>query len=394
MKTDFAILLKYSILFIIIFAVSSIVNAGFDFNSAGFPINRKTQVNSSVTLFNDSAFIIVDTLHFNTDTILDTFPMAGQLSKDGTEFYFSLGDAWLTSHKLFYLERNNPNQSFNSDSIKLLIDTVKLDSSFNVTVMPTAASDKTTYIFVNTLEFWSNNDLYIGYRSSSSSLIDSVRLLSEICDTGRGEAYPWLSPSGLALYFTRGYGFHQDSLFVSRRSSVDDTFGPAVPLNVNNELGNLACWLTDDEREIYFSRRNGSDDFMTTLYYAKRSDGTGPFSKPVPVFRLDTTFISGFSRIGDEAYIWSDKFGWQYLFRLEAFHAIGINSHPWNRTNYANREKNLMDLYRYHDAVYLYNLRGQKVPFTPGKNVPCFKLPNGILLIRLNEYIYKRFSVK
>ncbi|MDD2890140.1 MAG: T9SS type A sorting domain-containing protein [bacterium] len=230
----------------------------------------QTNNNTKTAFFSDTTFALRDTL----DLPPRFTPGPGQLSKDGLKYYVPLKDT-IEYHRLYVMSRNNLNENFDSLSLtKLLGNISKIDTFSNS--QPTVTADEKTMVFTKSWDNnWNNNDLWIAERNSSADPFDSLRPLSEINIPDTADAYPWISPNGLHLYFTQGNYFYMVS-----RTSRDSLFGNKESLTVNFPTNNLCCFLTNNELEIYFK----SD---TTIYYSIRDTAKGNFSTPeaMPEFR-------------------------------------------------------------------------------------------------------------
>jgi hypothetical protein len=158
-------------------------------------------------------------------------------------------------------------------------------------------------VFVRTAEnSWISNDLYIVTRSDTSSPFDSVRSLIELNSPDTADAYPWISPDGLRLYFTKGDGIN-DELLVSTRQDLSEAFSALLPLNIDFvATRNFSCWLSNDELEIYFTTGLTGDSVM----YAIRQNPSDMFPAPRLIQSLSKySFVSGISIAGDELYLYN-----------------------------------------------------------------------------------------
>jgi hypothetical protein len=133
-----------------------------------------------------------------------------------------------------------------------------------------------TVLFVRSSdETWDSDDLYIATRPDTTLPFDSVRALSEINLPDSPDAYPWISPDGLRLYYTRGNG----RLFVSQRASTNDLFSTPslVTFNITDTLNSiLSSWLTADELQIYYITSYPNYHF----FHATRLTIKDPFTEP------------------------------------------------------------------------------------------------------------------
>ncbi len=146
-----------------------------------------------------------------------------------------------------------------------------------------------------------SNSFYKQISVQSSLQYDSIRALSEINDVANADAYPWISPDGLRLYFIRGdnsSGVNQ--LMFTQRANTNSNFSSPtlVPLGVPTMT---SCWFSNDELNVYIC----SDSI---LYFADRSNTSSLFNTPVEVNLngyLPFTFIGGASlnAVQDQLYI-------------------------------------------------------------------------------------------
>ncbi|OUJ73029.1 T9SS type A sorting domain-containing protein [Hymenobacter crusticola] len=111
-----------------------------------------------------------------------------------------------------------------------------------------------------------------------------VRALAEINDANDADAYPWLSPSGLRLYYITGT---DSKLMFTQRASVTGTFCAPVTVPLALPFAPGSCWLSADELDIYFTANN-------CLYFAQRPSLTASFGTPVMIALngLLTSFIA------------------------------------------------------------------------------------------------------
>ncbi len=329
-------------------------------------IPSSLQGNHIRSLFiDDTFFIIKDTLH------IPNMPMVGQLSKDGLEIYFSYGDFFITDHSIYKMSRSRLQDTFSI--MTLAIDTTKITAP--ATIMPSVTANRETMIFVSTMEMWDFNDLHIAYKGNGRGLFDSSYFLSELCDSLRAEAYPWISPDGKSIYFTRGYGFERDSLFYATRESVNDSFSEAKSLSLNTKHGNISCWLTDDEKEIYFFRRN--EDLSTTLHYAQRKIVSEQFSNPKPLLAIEGTFLFGFCMIQNEVYVWAATEEGSYIIKLRKIKDIPIVTSFINYYHAKVQKANIEN-----DNVFIYNLLGKRIPIHLFHSQKSNKISQGMYVIQ------------
>jgi hypothetical protein len=249
----------------------------------------QTNNNTKTAFFSDTTFVLRDTLEIPPRFI----PGPGQLSKNGLKYYLSLDDS-TGNHRLYVMSRNNFTENFDSLSLTKLPGNIGNIDTFSNT-QPTVTADEKIMVFVKSWnDSWYNNDLWIAERDSSGAPFDSVRPLSEINSTGTADAYPWISPNGLHLYFTGGDPSVENYLYMASRNSRNSLFGAPLKINFPG-TSNFSCFLTNDELEIYFK----SD---MTIYYAKRDSIGDAFSAPeaMPEFGV-MGFVAGPSLTPDSS---------------------------------------------------------------------------------------------
>jgi Secretion system C-terminal sorting domain len=114
---------------------------------------------------------------------------------------------------------------------------------------------------------------------TSSSAVDNIRALDEINIDNLGCGYPYISLDGLRLYFTKSVdvqGISNANLYFVSRSNLNSPFSNRQLVSSNFAMGSTGCWLTNDELEIFFRRKD-------TIYYSSRTSIENQFATPQPV---------------------------------------------------------------------------------------------------------------
>jgi hypothetical protein len=276
---------------LLLFTLSTFAQSRFD--ESGYPLSTTKKANShSYAATIDTSFTFADTLRFPAGYS----PRPGQFSKDSLEYYLSF--AFDPYRQLYVLKRGMAGQPFGEPQI--LAGAIN-DTAFQNN-QPTITSDKKTIVFArSTGGLWTENDLYIATRPDTSLPFDSVRALIELNSTDSADAYPWISPDGLRLYFTKGDGVNDD-IFVSTRNDLSEAFSAPLPLDIDfMATRNISCWLSNDELEIYFTTGELGDSVM----YSIRQNPSDMFPAPVLIPSLSRYgFVSGISVAGDELYLY------------------------------------------------------------------------------------------
>jgi len=106
---------------------------------------------------------------------------------------------------------------------------------------------------------------------------DTIRDLNEINSPGFADAFPWISPDGLRLYYTSG--FYNNRLVVAEREDINSFFGaPALVALYVYEA--YSYWLSSDELDVYFSY----SDLNYGIYYSHRDEISLAFNDPILIY--------------------------------------------------------------------------------------------------------------
>ncbi len=220
----------------------------------------------------------------------------GQLTKDGAHFIIGLlqGD--------FSEEVNMESNIFlagTSAGDTSLINLGLPNAPDSIRYFQCSASDheKILVFVTNPYTGWAQNELGISEMQPDGSY-SNVRVLDEVNDTAVSDAYPWISGDGLRLYYS-----HDFRLFQTQRTATGNRFEKPVPVAFTGDIqiDIVSCWLTQDEKTIFFIANN-------TIYRAYRKSITEPFSFPQVMtdeFK-NFYFISGisFSPAGKDLYLY------------------------------------------------------------------------------------------
>ncbi|MBI5020342.1 MAG: T9SS type A sorting domain-containing protein [Ignavibacteriales bacterium] len=277
---------------LLLFTLSTFAQTRID--ESGYPLSTTKKAYShpyAATI--DTSFSFADTLHFP----VGYSPRPGQFSKDSLEYYLSL--VFGSYRQLYVLKRTAVGEPFGEP--QLLAGTMN-DTSFQNN-QPSITLDKKTIVFVRSAGgTWIESDLYIATRTDTSLPFDSLRALTEINSLDTADTYPWISPDGLHLYFTKGDGI-EDDLFMSTRNNLNEPFSTPVLLEVDLITSRkISCWLSNDELELYFTAGESGDSVMHSI----RQNPLDPFPAPVLIPSLSKYgFVAGISLAGDELYLYN-----------------------------------------------------------------------------------------
>ncbi len=99
----------------------------------------------------------------------------------------------------------------------------------------------------------------------------------------QADAYSWLSKDGLRLYFTRDNS--SDEIWKAERKSISDEFINPKSISIDGVLGDdiFSCWLTEDEKTVFFVTHENKGVFSTTLYRASYNEQSKSFKNPLKI---------------------------------------------------------------------------------------------------------------
>ena len=106
-------------------------------------------------------------------------------------------------------------------------------------------------------------------------IFNYTRPLSEINVEAVGDAYPYISPDGLDVYFTQGNSGNFN-LYTASRNNIYDQFSNKTIVSSNFSGVIRGVWLTNDQIELYYS--DGSN-----IYHSKRATISSAFDTPIAV---------------------------------------------------------------------------------------------------------------
>ena len=101
----------------------------------------------------------------------------------------------------------------------------------------------------------------------------NVRALTEINDPLTADAYPWISPDGLRLYYTSGVNNNQ-LMFTQRPNATSNFVTPTlIPISTASLS---SCWLSNNELDAYVCT-------VSSLYFTHRNSVSSTFNTPVTI---------------------------------------------------------------------------------------------------------------
>ena len=211
----------------------------------------------------------------------------GQLTKSGNHFILGLMDGELEEYvnllsDIYAITINPVSQPLEIKGLGLP------NAPDSVRYFQCSASDnEQTLVYVSNLYAgWNDNDLAIATKQPDGKY-GNVRMLTELNSNLESDAYPWISPDGLSIYYNRNF-----KVMHATRSSIDQTFSAPVEVQYNGivNLEIVSSWLSPDEKTMFLIANN-------IIYKCTRKSVNDAFSFP-EVFTSEFKnfyFIAGLS---------------------------------------------------------------------------------------------------
>lgn len=176
-----------------------------------------------------------------------------------------------------------------------------LDSPFGVSVGDANVTpDGFTLFFAQGFGGPTGGDIFVATRNRVDEPFDndSVEAVVEL-NTEYGDGGPELSRDGLTIYFhSNRPGHGSNDIFVARRKTLDDPFGPPENVKeINGPSGDLNPTLTGDGLTIVFNSNPGGNK---DLYIATRPSLDTPFGEPRNLEEINTEFQQVRASISDD----------------------------------------------------------------------------------------------
>lgn len=209
----------------------------------------------------------------------------GQLTKKGTQFIVGLtdGDLEEQSNLTSNIYLIDP---FHAEQPMIRMGLPNAPDSVRYYQCSASKNEAVLVYVVNPFGGWADNQLGIAEKQPDGSY-SKARELKEVNDSLLSDAYPWISPDGLDLFFSRDF-----KLFHSSRTAAGAAFNTPEPVKFlgDIQLEIISCWLTPDQKSMFFIANN-------TIYRSTRKSADQPFSFPelyTQEFK-DFYFIAGLS---------------------------------------------------------------------------------------------------
>ena len=233
-------------------------------------------------------------------------PLSGQVSKNGQRLYVAVERE--VSNEVYVLSRDEETGKFVEPQ---LLGGILSDVSMNI-VSLTVSADEKTMVFVSSPDrTQQGNDLYIATRTGKDADFADVRKLHEISDPMISDCYPWLSPDGLRLYFTKQKGA-QVHIYAAARTNPNEKFISLDKLDLDIPImnNNMSAMLTNDELQMFIVSDN--EVFYTTRYTV--DDDFSPVRQIADAGVMD--YINGMTMTPDMSEL--------YVFNVNGFRDVSI----------------------------------------------------------------------
>jgi Tol biopolymer transport system component len=196
--------------------------------------------------------------------------------------FYTIRPGGLGGFDLYAATRSSPQAPFEIPLVHLTEVSSNADDS-----APHISPDGRTLVFTSRRTGgMGDNDLWQATRSERTDAFGTPTHLGAI-NSAVSDSSPWLSADGLRLYFSSArVAAASQEIYVTSRTSVQDTFGPPVRLTeLSSSQNERSVTLSADEREVFFSSdRLGNFE----IYTASRASLASAFSAPRLVAELST----------------------------------------------------------------------------------------------------------
>jgi Tol biopolymer transport system component len=133
-------------------------------------------------------------------------------------------------------------------------------------------------------------DIYQATRTTTTQSFGAVTNQMAL-NTAGDDATPWLSPDGLAIYYTTAGSVGEKDMFFATRATRTSAWSAPQEITVLSSMGDEAGpALTPDQLAIFFaSDRTGNDN----IFVATRASITSAWSQPQQIVELSTSMSDG-----------------------------------------------------------------------------------------------------
>lgn len=192
-------------------------------------------------------------------------PKAPYLSSDGLSLYVSANlPGGVGDQDLYVLHRSSTNLMFGSPTALTELNSDTIDE------YPWVSEDEEWLIFLShRSDGGGSANLWNAHRTDKNAEFEPPELLRGV-NTNQNQGRPFVTPSGLDIYFASQDAARQDDIWHAHRESLAEDFSGATPLpsSINTDANEVDVTLSADGQELFFVREDASDDKITHLYRA------------------------------------------------------------------------------------------------------------------------------
>lgn len=168
---------------------------------------------------------------------------------------------------LFVMRRASRDEPFGDPEPVSELNTPYKDGSSSIT-----ADELTVFFHSDRPGSVGKTDIWMATRASKEQPFDPPFLVPAVdVNTDAVEFTPSITPDGLTLYFasTREEGQGMSDIWVARRSTIGESFGPAQPLvNLNTDGTEKACDISADGLTLYLRTKTVEGDNVSEIQVA------------------------------------------------------------------------------------------------------------------------------
>lgn len=190
------------------------------------------------------------------------YDMAPEIAPDGlTLWYASERESPAGGSDIWVTTRANRTQPWAPPVRETTLSTAGYDLG------PSLGDDGLTMLLTSDGAGGAAADIYVATRATTTSAWSTPVPLAEL-NTSVHEATGSLRDGGRELYFDRETSAGQYDIYVVRRVSTTDAFGPAsLVTTVNSPQSDVDVWVSADRRTLFFASARGGD---MQIYEARR----------------------------------------------------------------------------------------------------------------------------
>jgi hypothetical protein len=203
---------------------------------------------------------------------------SGGIEKNGEYYLFTCRDS--NDNGFVFRYRLNAKGQTKLENVIEIGDYKDRDFSGQVTL----TADNRHMIFTSTKDnSWTQNDLCEARYLDGKNKYGDIRLLGEVNEDEKADAYPWLSFDGLRLYY-----IFNNTIQYAYRNKIGDAFTYPKALKMKNasSYSIVGCHLTEDENTLFFVASQ-------KVYITTRESRKDEFKTPEILYEGFDAFISG-----------------------------------------------------------------------------------------------------